>query len=122
LEALMIQHVTRHVPPMRLQDCVDFYALLGFGPVPVPPTIGGEVRSVERRGTQVHLMPVDDARPAPGNVAVVVDAYDETVARLRDAGHEAQPRREHWGAPRAFVSDPAGNLVEIMAWAPGTST
>jgi catechol 2,3-dioxygenase-like lactoylglutathione lyase family enzyme len=122
LEALMIQHVTRHVPPTRLQECVDFYALLGFEPVSVPPTIGGEVRWVERCGTQVHLMPVDDARPAPGHVAVVVDAYEETVARLRDAGHEAQPRREHWGSPRAFVSDPAGNLVEIMAWPPERST
>jgi catechol 2,3-dioxygenase-like lactoylglutathione lyase family enzyme len=118
----MIQHVTRDVPPTRLQDCVDFYALLGFEPVSVPPTIGGGVRWLERRGTQVHLMPVERARPAPGHVAVVVTAYDETVMRLRDAGHEVDPRREHWGAPRAFVSDPAGNLVEIMASPPARST
>jgi catechol 2,3-dioxygenase-like lactoylglutathione lyase family enzyme len=118
----MIQHVTRHVPPARLDDCVDFYALLAFERVSVPPTIEGGVRWVERRGTQVHLMPVDDARPAPGHVATVVDAYDETIVRLRAAGHEVRPAREHWGAPRAFVSDPAGNLVEIMAWPPGRST
>jgi len=118
----MIQHVTRQVPPMRLQDCVDFYALLGFEPVSVPATIGGGVRWVEHRGTQIHLMPVDGARPAPGHVAVVVDAYDETLAMLRDAGHGVEPRREHWGSPRSFVSDPAGNLVEVMAWPPQSST
>jgi catechol 2,3-dioxygenase-like lactoylglutathione lyase family enzyme len=118
----MIQHVTRHVPPRRLQECVDFYALLGFEPVSVPPTIGGGVRWLERLGTQVHLMPVDDARPAPGHVGVVAEDYEATVRTLRAGGHDVESRREHWGSPRCFVSDPAGNLVEVMAWPPQTST
>ena len=52
---------------------------------------------------------------ATGHVAVVVRDYDEVVARLRDAGHEAAPRAEHFGAPRTQVRTPAGHLVEIMA-------
>ncbi len=83
---------------------------------------------LEHRGTQVHLMPEPRLAPAgsepvqeapAGHVALVVDDYEATVAALRGAGHRVQPRREHWGAPRAYVHDPAGHTVELMAWAPG---
>jgi catechol 2,3-dioxygenase-like lactoylglutathione lyase family enzyme len=140
----MIQHVSREIPPSLLPDCVAFYSLLGFEPVEVPAGLQGravwlgwvgsagdrslglteagrEPGSGGPTGTQLHLMLVDDARPATGHVAFVVDAYDATVARLREAGFEVEPRREHWGAPRAYVRDPASNLVELMAWAPGES-
>ena len=50
--------------------------------------------------------------------AVVVDDYDRTLDRLRGAGFDPEPRDEHWGAPRAFVLDPAGNRVELMAAPP----
>jgi hypothetical protein len=52
-------------------------------------------------------------------VGVVVDRYPETVEALSAAGHEVEPRTAHWGSPRAYVRDPAGYLVELMAWAPG---
>jgi catechol 2,3-dioxygenase-like lactoylglutathione lyase family enzyme len=62
---------------------------------------------------------VDDPVSLPsGHVAVVVDDYPGTLQALRDAGHEPEPRREHWGSPRAFVRDPAGNLVELMDFPP----
>jgi catechol 2,3-dioxygenase-like lactoylglutathione lyase family enzyme len=51
-------------------------------------------------------------------VAVVVDDWQSALERLREAGHEVEPRREHWGSPRAYVRDPAGNLVELMAFPP----
>ena len=75
---------------------------------------------MEAGETQIHLMWVDEPVALPrGHVAVVAEAYDDVVEALRVAGHEVEPRREHWGAPRAYVRDPAGNLVEVMAWAPG---
>jgi len=43
-----------------------------------------------------------------------VDRYDQVLAALAAAGHGAEPRREHWGSPRAYVHDPAGNLVELF--------
>jgi hypothetical protein len=52
-------------------------------------------------------------------VGVVVDRYPETVEALSAAGHEVEPRTAHWGSPRAYVRDPAGYLVELMAWAHG---
>jgi catechol 2,3-dioxygenase-like lactoylglutathione lyase family enzyme len=52
-------------------------------------------------------------------MAIIVEHYDDTLARLSREGHEIEPRRAHWGSPRAYVRDPAGNLVELMAWPPG---
>jgi catechol 2,3-dioxygenase-like lactoylglutathione lyase family enzyme len=118
----MIQHVTREIPPSQLDACVRFYALLGLERMPVPASIGSRALWMapagRRHAVQLHLMPSDDARPAPGHVAFVVDDYEDTIAVLRQAGHEVQPRREHWGSPRSYVRDPAGNLVELMAHGP----
>jgi catechol 2,3-dioxygenase-like lactoylglutathione lyase family enzyme len=115
----MLHHVTREIPPELLDPTVDFYALLGFTEVRTPPGIGDRARWLEREGTQVHLMPVEGARPAPGHLAVVLPSYSRQLARLRDAGHPVEDRQPHWGAPRAYAHDPAGNLVEVMESPPG---
>jgi catechol 2,3-dioxygenase-like lactoylglutathione lyase family enzyme len=115
----VIQHVTREIPPAQLDACLRFYGLLGFEPVSVPPGIAGRALWLQNGPTQLHLMPREDARPQTGHVGVVIERYDDTVAQLRRDGHLVDPRREHWGAPRAYVRDPAGNLVELMAWPPG---
>jgi catechol 2,3-dioxygenase-like lactoylglutathione lyase family enzyme len=47
-----------------------------------------------------------------------VETYDATIEQLRRDGHEIDPRTAHWGSPRAYVRDPAGHLVEVMAFAP----
>lgn len=114
----MIQHVTREIRASELEPCISFYGLLGFESVPVPAGIADRAVWLERSGTQIHLMPADDASPSTGHVGVVVERYEETVERLRQQGHEVQPRREHWGSPRAYARDPSGNLVELMAWPP----
>lgn len=118
----MIQHVTFEVLRERVPDCVRFYALLGFEQVEPPPTLRDRAAWVERSGTQIHLMHVEEPVVLPrGHVAVVVDGWETTLERLRAAGHDVEPRREHWGAPRAYVRDPAGNLVELMAFPPSAA-
>ena len=67
-----------------------------------------------RRDDPVHL--------PHGHFAVVVDDYDRTLERLRADGFEPEPREEHWGAPRSFVRDPAGNRVELMSAPPPSSS
>ena len=115
----MIQHIAFEVRRDRWDACVDFYALLGFARVPPPPSLAERAAWVQRGPTQVHLMDVAEPSVLPrGHVAVVVDEYDATVAALRDAGHDVEARAEHWGSPRAYVRDPAGNLVELMAFPP----
>ena len=115
----MIQHVTREIQPEQLDPCVRFYRLLGFEQVPEPSGLAGRVVWVERHGSQIHLQPRPDARRESGHVGVLVDPYAAVIERLREAGHEVEPRTEYWGSPRAYVRDPAGNLVELVAWAPG---
>ena len=115
----MIQHVTLEIHPERVPDCVAFYALIGFLEVEPPPSLARRAAWVQSGPTQIHLMHVDDPVTLPrGHVAVVADDYAMTAGRLREAGFEVEPRDEHWGAPRSYVRDPAGNLVELMASPP----
>jgi catechol 2,3-dioxygenase-like lactoylglutathione lyase family enzyme len=118
----MIHHVTNEIPPSFLDPCVAFYGILGFQQVAVPDAVAGRAVWLESRGAgaqQIHLMPVADAKPAGGHFALVCPDYEATVNALGDAGYPVEPRREHWGSPRSYVRDPAGNLIELMAWPPG---
>jgi catechol 2,3-dioxygenase-like lactoylglutathione lyase family enzyme len=121
----MIQHVTRAIPPATLDACIAFYETLGLRRVPVPEGIAGRAVWLEwpevGARSQLLLMPADDAVPDPGHFAVVCRDYEATVRALEQGGHEVNPRRRHWGAPRAYVRDPSGNLVELMAWMPGAA-
>ena len=115
----MLQHVTIELRADQVDACVDFYALLGFRLVEPPESLQGRATWVERGGTQIHLMPVDDpVVPPSGHHAVLVSEYEETFAALRGAGFEPEPRKEHWGAARSFVRNPAGHRVEVMAASP----
>jgi catechol 2,3-dioxygenase-like lactoylglutathione lyase family enzyme len=111
--------VSIEVRSQDVEACVRFYALVGFREVDPPETLRDRATWVERDGTQVHLMLADDPIvPPSGHHAVVVDDYEGTLAALRDAGFDSEPRKEHWGCPRAFVRNPAGHRVELMACAP----
>jgi catechol 2,3-dioxygenase-like lactoylglutathione lyase family enzyme len=115
----MLQHVTIEVTADQVDACVGFYALLGFEKVEPPPSLAGRATWVERAGTQVHLMPAGDPIvPRSGHHAVLVDDYPGTIAALREAGFDPEQRQEHWGAARAFVRNPAGHRVEVMAGSP----
>ena len=116
----MIQHVTLEVRREQGEECAAFWSLLGFERTEPPPSLADRAAWLQHGDTQVHLMWVEDPVVLPnGHVAVVLEDYEATLAALRAAGHSPEPRREHWGSPRAYVHDPAGNLVEMMAFAPG---
>lgn len=115
----MIQHVAIEVREADAEACVRFWALLGFEPVAPPPALATRSAWVQSGATQVHLLFAAEPQvPDEGHVAVVAEDYDATLLALREAGFEAQPRRQHWGSPRAFVRCPAGHRVEVMAVAP----
>lgn len=117
----MVQHVTLEVRRQQGEECAAFWELLGFERVEPPPSLADRAAWLQHGSTQIHLMWVEEPVALPhGHVAVVLDEYDRTLAALHDAGHPTEPRREHWGSPRAYVHDPAGNLVELMAFAPQT--
>jgi catechol 2,3-dioxygenase-like lactoylglutathione lyase family enzyme len=115
----VIQHVAFEIRRELTDDCVAFYALLGFERVTPPPTLAQRAAWVQREGSQIHLLFAESPVALPtGHVAVVVDAFDATFVSLDAAGHQPEHRPVHWGSPRAYVRDPAGNLVEIMAFPP----
>ena len=116
----MLHHATHELLQAQLAQCIDFYEELGFAQVPTPKGIGERAVWLQSGPTQIHLMPRGQPSPPAesGHIAVVVDDYNATVGRLREGGFEVEPRRPHWGAPRSYVRDPAGHLVELMAWPP----
>jgi catechol 2,3-dioxygenase-like lactoylglutathione lyase family enzyme len=116
----VIQHVALETRRGDGQAADAFWRLLGFEPVDPPETLRERAAWLQRGSTQIHLLWHDAPTAAPeGHVAVVLEDYEGTLERLRAAGHEVEPRAEHWGAPRAFVRSPGGHRVEVMAAPPG---
>ena len=115
----MIQHVALEMAPADGPAAERFWRLLGFRPVKPPPTLSDQAAWLQSGQTQVHLLWTEDpVAPPKGHAAVVLDDYDRTLARLRDAGYEVESRKEHWAVPRAFVRAPGGHRVEVMAAPP----
>jgi catechol 2,3-dioxygenase-like lactoylglutathione lyase family enzyme len=116
----LIQHVSFEVRPDQLDACIEFYELLGFRRVAAPHKLAHFVAWLERDGHQFHLLQLPEtSHMAVGHAAVPLgDDYEATQGRLRDAGHEVEDHEEYWGSPRSFARDPAGNLVELMEFAP----
>jgi catechol 2,3-dioxygenase-like lactoylglutathione lyase family enzyme len=115
----MLQHVANETRREDAEAVLAFWALLGFAAVEPPPSLRGRTHWVERDGTQIHLLLTDDpVVPPSGHAAIVVDDYEATLAALHAAGHPVEPRAEHWGAPRAFATDPSGHVVEVMSAPP----
>lgn len=120
---MSLQHVSLETRPADADAEVAFWALLGFSRVDPPGALGGRAAWVQAHdGTQIHMLYASEPVVLPeGHVAVAAPAapgYDATLAALRAAGHEPEPRAEHWGVPRAYVRTPAGHLVEVMAAPP----
>ena len=115
----MLQHVAHETRSEDVEAVLAFWALLGFAPVEPPPSLRGRTHWVQRGGTQIHLLVTEDpVVPPSGHAAIVVEDHEATLQALRAAGHAVEPRAEHWGAPRAFATDPSGHVVEVMAAPP----
>jgi catechol 2,3-dioxygenase-like lactoylglutathione lyase family enzyme len=118
----VIQHVALEVREQDVPACVSFWTLLGFELVTPPPALSSRAAWLQAGPTQIHLLFADDpVVPREGHVAVVVEDYESTCARLAAAGFETQQRGQHWGSPRAFARCPAGHRVELMAFGPSTA-
>lgn len=116
----MLQHVSLEVARAQVRECVAFWELLGFTEMTPPPKLRDRFTWVEREGTQIHLVPVDPptAPAAEGHVAILAADYEGVLAALASAGFQARPGSDAWDAPRSFVRDPAGHLVEVMSRPP----
>jgi catechol 2,3-dioxygenase-like lactoylglutathione lyase family enzyme len=114
----MLHHVGIEVVPAEIERTVELWQLLGFELVD-PPASLSEFTWLERKGTQIHLMPTESPTvPTRGHTAVVVADFERAFAALTAHDFKAERRREHWGAPRARVIAPGGHRVELMAAPP----
>lgn len=115
----MIHHVSLETRPADVDAALAFWALLGFTRVDPPPSLAARAAWLAHGPTQIHLLYADEPTVMPeGHVAVVLDDYAATLARLRTGGFTPEPRKEHWGAPRAYAVAPGGHRVELMAAPP----
>jgi predicted enzyme related to lactoylglutathione lyase len=118
----VLHHVGIEVVPADIEAAAAFFELLGFERVEAPATLR-EFTWLEHAGTQVHLMPEEEPTvPSPGHFAVVVDDFEATFVRVREAGFEIERKREHWGVPRALAIAPGGHRIELMAAPPSPQT
>ena len=118
----MLHHVSIEVAPAHVEDCIACWKLLGFEQIDAPEALGGYVTWLEREGTQIHLIHTETPTiPTLGHPAVAVEDFEATFAALEKAGHAPERHRELWGAPRAFITTPAGHRVELMASPPKAS-
>jgi catechol 2,3-dioxygenase-like lactoylglutathione lyase family enzyme len=96
-----------------LDTALEFYALLGFAPIP-RPDFGFPGAWLKAGDAQIHLVVADD--PAPhilNHVALWVGDIDASVAELRGKGlHVSDPSPAGDGR-QAFLKDPSGNLLEL---------
>lgn len=115
----MICHVTLEIARSLSSACASFYAIFGFYEVAAPPDLRERVVWLERERFQVHLLLAEEPHPrGGGHFAVSVPDFDATFEDLRRRGCDPQQRPRYWGSARAYVRDPAGNLVEFMAYPP----
>jgi catechol 2,3-dioxygenase-like lactoylglutathione lyase family enzyme len=115
----VLHHVSIEVPIDDVGECARFFELAGFTRVPEPEPLAGNVTWLERNGTQIHFIHTNGATvPMLGHPAIVVDDFDATCERLREAGFQVEDTRELWGESRAFAIAPGGHRVELMAAPP----
>ncbi len=117
-EIVRLDHVQLAMPPGREADAEAFYSgLLGLERLPKPEPLAARGGCWFRRGEVVlHLGVEEDFRPArKAHPALAVRDLGALEAALAAAGVKvrANPDREPGGG--AYVDDPFGNRIELVA-------
>lgn len=113
-----LDHVQLAMPAGEEPAAEAFYVdLLGLEVLEKPPVLaarGG--RWFGNGGLQVHLGVEADFRPAKkAHPALVVEGLDELVGALAAAGYPVTWDGDNPGVRRAYVEDPFGNRLELIA-------
>jgi catechol 2,3-dioxygenase-like lactoylglutathione lyase family enzyme len=119
-----VHHVNLSVPESEPQAEADWLVeMLGYREVPGTPEVTAMVEEMGRRlwwfeaddGSQVHLSPNAEHAVVPSaHTAIRLDDdLDPTLDRLGGAGFECRTIAFD-GERHVFVTDPAGNLWELV--------
>jgi catechol 2,3-dioxygenase-like lactoylglutathione lyase family enzyme len=115
---LAFDHVQLAMPPGREDEARAFYVgTCGMRELPKPAELamrGGAWFA--SGGVQLHLGVESEFRAsAKAHPALRCLDFDALLARLRAAGHEVREDDDLPGTRRAFVRDPFGNRIELIA-------
>lgn len=117
-EIVRLDHVQLAMPPGREAEAEAFYAgLLGLERVPKPEPLGARGGCWFARGElAVHLGVEEGFRPArKAHPAFVVRDLPALEVALGDAGVEVRPNPDREPGQGAYVDDPFGNRLELIA-------
>jgi predicted enzyme related to lactoylglutathione lyase len=106
------------VKPGDTEQVVGFYSdVLGLRPAVKPAegtSPGGAWFDIDDR-TQMHISERADAVMHDDmHFALVLDDFDEVLARLSAAGAEWRPQPDLFGGRRGSTRDPVGNRIELL--------
>lgn len=112
MRPVAVHHVSLNVDDV--EAALRFYCdVLGLEPRADRPDFPFGGAWLDIGGQQVHLI---EGKPPPGlgqHFAILVDDLDGTVTELRDRGVEVSDPKPVGTSRQAFITDPAGNLVEL---------
>lgn len=121
MRPLAVHHVSLNVDDV--EAALEFYVdVLGLVPRPDRPDFSFGGAWLDAGGQQVHLIAASPPAGLGQHFALLVADLDDTVTELRGRGLEVSDPSPVGTSRQAFVSDPAGNLVELhqaAATAPG---
>ncbi len=117
-EIVRLDHVQLAMPPGREAEAEAFYSgLLGLARVPKPAPLAARGGCWFVRGDlAVHLGVEEDFRPArKAHPAFVVRDLPGLEAALAAAGVAVRPNPDQAPGAGAYVDDPFGNRIELIA-------
>ena len=117
-EIVRLDHVQLAMPPAREAEAEAFYAgLLGLTRRPKPEPMASRGGCWFESGpVALHLGVEEDFRPArKAHPALVVRDLPALAATLAAAGVEVRPNSDAAPGRGAYVDDPFGNRIELVA-------
>ena len=117
-EIVRLDHVQLAMPRGLEAQAEAFYGgVLGLERVPKPPPLAARGGCWFRRGDVAeHLGVEEDFRPArKAHPAFVVDDLAALQAVCEEAGVEVRPNPDSEPGQGAYVDDPFGNRIELIA-------
>ena len=117
-EIVRLDHVQLAMPPGREADAEAFYSgLLGLQRIAKPEPLAARGGCWFVSGmTAIHLGVEEDFRPArKAHPALAVRGLPALEGALRAAGVEVRPNPDREPGQGAYVDDPFGNRIELMA-------
>ena len=119
MKVIRFQHVSVNTNGAAVDEVVDFYrSVLGLGDQP-RPEIPGVPGHWHRVGSQeLHIVGApprgEGIDPTGNHYCVTVADLDEAVAELESRGIEYLRAVQGAGTVQIWITDPAGNTVEIQ--------